>query len=126
MTLRPFNKTLQDRLSALRYRLRPHEPDPLKTGPVSGQLTQATARGSPNPTFDTLLHDPRVQFADVDGDGLADILDTSLEQGKPAYTVAYNIGDGRFQARPLRAQPGWPAPGSKRRGLPNVPVRWRR
>ena len=97
MTLRPFNQTLQDRLSALRYRLRPHEPDPLKTGPVSGQLTQATARGSPNPIFDTLLHDPRVQFADVDGDGLADILDTRVNQGKPAYTVAYNIGDGRFQ-----------------------------
>ena len=97
MTLQRLSQTLKDRLSALRDRLRPHEPDPLTAGPVSGQLTQAIAQGSPNPIFDTPLYDPRVQFADVDGDGLADILDTRVDQGKPDYTVARNIGGGRFQ-----------------------------
>ena len=127
MTLRPFSQALQDRLSALRYRLRPHEPDPLEAGPVSGQLTQETAQGSPNPIFDMPLYDPHVQFADVDGDGLADILDTRIKAEKAVLHRGVQYRRRSLPGQPPRAQPGWPpASGAKHPGQSNVPVRRRR
>ena len=102
MTLQPLDAGLRERLAAVNYRLRPHEPDPLATGPFVGRLTQDSSAGHRSEIFDTLIDHPRVQLADVDGDGLTDILDTRLDENPayptPAYTVARNVGDGRFKA----------------------------
>ena len=101
-TLTQFSTELKVRLAGLNFRSRPHEPDPLVAGPVVGQLMQETSNGLWNTIFDTPLRDPRVQFADVDGDGLVDILDTRVDWKKRTYTVARNVGAGRFRAsRPV-------------------------
>ena len=106
MRLQPYGEAEVARLAGLRYGVRPHEPDPLVSGSVVRQLLQSTEGGATNPVFDTPLHDSRVEFADVDGDGLVDILDTRLESGRPRYTVARNLGGGVFQAsRPVRRHP---------------------
>ena len=111
MTLQPLDAGLQDRLTALTYRLPPHEPDPLAAGPFISQLTQDSPTGRVSGIFDTQVHHPRVQFADVDGDGLTDILDTRLDENPanptPTYTVARNVGDGRFHtSRPVQHPEG--------------------
>ena len=104
MTLEPPSVLLRGWLSALPQRVRPHEPDPSAAGPVIGRLVQETGDGSVRRLFDAPLHDAAVQFADMDGDGLPDVLDTRIEPGKPGYTVARNLGAGRFGASRLVAQ----------------------
>ena len=107
MRLQPYGEAEVARLAALRHGVRPHERDPLVSGPVVRQLLQSTEGGATSPVFDTPLHDSRVELADVDGDGLVDILDTRLGPGRPRYTVARNLGGGVFQAsRPVRRHPG--------------------
>ena len=92
------------RLSALRNHLPGSEPDPLAAGPVIGRLVQETRDDPENRRFDAPLDDAAVQFADVDGDGLPDILDTRIEPGKARYAVARNVGGGRFEASRMVAQ----------------------
>ena len=104
MTLEPPSVVRRGWLSALTQRVRPYEPDPVAAGPVVGRLLQETGDGSVRRLFDAPLHDPAVQFADMDGDGLPDVLDTRIEPGKPGYTVARNLGAGRFEASRFVAQ----------------------
>ena len=104
MTLEPIGAVLRSRLTALTQGARPYEPDPLAFGPVVSRLVQETGEGSVSRLFDAPLHEPAVQFADMDGDGLPDVLDTRIEPGKPGYTVARNLGAGRFEARRFVAQ----------------------
>ena len=98
MTLQAPSAARARRLSALGFRRQPHEPDPVAAGPVIRQLMQESASGPARTLFDVLVDDRRgrVQFADVDGDGLVDILDTRVDAGKPTYTWARNVGGDRF------------------------------
>ena len=108
-TLRAPGTARVRRLSALGFRRQAHEPDPVAAGPVIRQLMQETASGSARALFDVLVDDRRgrVQFADVDGDGLVDILDTRVDAGKPRYTWARNVGGDRFlTGRTLLTPPG--------------------
>ena len=107
MRLRPFGPGLRSELAALRERLGRHEPDPLAAGPIVRQLRQeATPDRTSGDLFDVPVHEPRVEFADVDGDGLADILDTRLDSRRRRYAVARNLGGDRFGAsRPLERHP---------------------
>ena len=91
-------------LSALRNRLPASEPDPLAAGPIIDRLVQETRDEPGKRGFEAPLDDAAVQFADVDGDGLPDILDTRIEPGKARYTVARNLGGGRFEASRAVAQ----------------------
>lgn len=104
MTLDARGAVLRGWLGALTERVRPHEPDPLASGPLIGRLVQETGDGSVRRRFDAPLDDAAVQFADMDGDGLPDVLDTRIEAGKRGYTVARNLGGGRFEASRFVAQ----------------------
>ena len=99
MTLQSAGAAGARRSAALGFRRQRHEPVPVAAGPVIGQLLQESASG-PRRLFDVLVDDRRgrVQFADVDGDGLVDILDTRVDDGKRRYTWARNVGGGRFWA----------------------------
>lgn len=107
MRLRPFSPGRQGELAVLRERLDRHEPDPLAAGPIVRRLRQREAFGRTfRDLFDVPVHDPGVDFADVDGDGLADILDTRLDWRRPRYTVARNLGGDRFgPSRALERHP---------------------
>ena len=107
MRLQSYGPGAQDRLAALRDRMGTHEPDPLTAGAVIRHVRQESSDGSTSPFFDAPVHDPRVEFADIDGDGLADLLDTRVDSRHPTYTVARNLGNDRFRrSRPMRHPPG--------------------
>jgi RHS repeat-associated protein len=96
---------LAARLVQLRLQLGTHEDDPLLTGPAYGTLGQQAAGGGVLKTFDTPLELPQVQFADVNGDGLPDLLDSRVSALKPHYTVALNLGAGIFGQSQSLAHP---------------------
>lgn len=86
-------------LAPLAQRLRPDEANPLALGPARGVLTQSVSPdpgGSSSVLFDLQLENARVQFADMNGDGLPDLLNTETDDNHPLYRVAYNHGNGRF------------------------------
>ena len=106
MTLGPAAAVVEGGLSAARTRLDGNEPDPSAAGPVVDRLVQETRGGPASRRFDAPLDQVAVQFADMDGDGLPDILDTRVEPGRARYTVARNLGGGRFEAsRPVAQSP---------------------
>ncbi len=87
-------------LAPLTNRLRADEASPLSSGPVQGVLTQIANPDSEGPlstAFDLQLENARVQFADMNGDGLPDLLNTETDDLNTLYRVAYNQGDGRFR-----------------------------
>jgi RHS repeat-associated protein len=95
----PPTNVLQE-LTPLAYRLRPEESNPLVAGPVQGMLVQSSnpdGNGTTSLIFDALLENAEVQFADMNGDGLPDILNTKTDQDNPLYRVAYNYGNGIFR-----------------------------
>ncbi|MCC6362150.1 MAG: VCBS repeat-containing protein [Bryobacterales bacterium] len=94
--LTPFTGPLREALLPLQVRRMPYELDPLMTGPMRSRLQQDRVTGGASPIFDTPLESPEVQFVDLNGDGLPDILDTRTGSLKPHYTVALNRGEGSF------------------------------
>jgi RHS repeat-associated protein len=87
-------------LAALRFRLRPGEVNPIPTGPKHGTLFQAAnpdAGGPFSPRFDLRLENSHVQFVDMNGDGLPDLLNSETDQNHPLYEVAWNMGQGVFR-----------------------------
>ena len=88
-------------LAPLACRLRPGEASPLVLGPVQGALFQSANPDDTNSAstliFDALLQNSQVQFADMNGDGLPDLLNTETDQTHPLYRVAWNYGNGLFK-----------------------------
>ena len=87
-------------LAPLAFRLRPGEASRLVLGPIQGALFQSAnpdAGGGSSMLFDTHLENAHVQFVDMNGDGLPDLLNTETEQTHPLYRVAYNYGNGVFK-----------------------------
>ena len=87
-------------LEPLNQRLRTNEPSPLATGPLIGTLIQKADPDSavvPSIIFDVLLENPHVHFADMNADGLPDLLNTETDQTHPSFRVAYNYGNGVFK-----------------------------
>ncbi len=99
--LRSPSPAYLSQLHPLSLRLREGEPDPLVFGPVERGIKQLDP-GSDAPASSVLdfdLSDPRVQFVDMNGDGLPDVLDTSRDSSTNAsglYHVAWNLGQDTF------------------------------
>jgi RHS repeat-associated protein len=96
-------------LSPLRHRLRQGETDPLMLGPQTGALIQ-----KPDPDhgasvslhFDARPENAAVQFADMNGDGLPDLLNTETDQNNPRFRVAWNMGNRIFKtSEPVTSSP---------------------
>ncbi|WP_165447361.1 toxin TcdB middle/N-terminal domain-containing protein [Rhizobium ruizarguesonis] len=94
--LGPLPEHLASKLSPIGLHRTPYESEPLGGGPTISSLRQLSDGGDVHDIFDVPFDKPEVQFADINGDGLPDLLDTRVSSQKPHYTVAMNLGRGLF------------------------------
>lgn len=88
-------------LGPLSQHLRQDEDNPLALGPREHTVSQIDPlnSGQPSNILDFDLSDPKVQIADLNGDGLPDILDTNRDpttNPSARYHVSWNVGQDQF------------------------------